>query len=145
MAAGKRGQRKRLKSRKKAISIRKRPKKLRQWYNRSMLKAPNAVRKGELGVNRAALQFSVSATTLKDHVAGRVVHGTNMRPKPYLSNEEEKELMEFLVECSKIGFGKTRREVMKLVEEIVERKGMKLPTGSCLMAGGFNFYKGGQS
>jgi len=109
-----------------------------------MLKALNAVRKGE---NRAALQFSVPATTLKDRVARRVVHGTNMGPKLYLSNKEEKELVEFLVECSKIGYGKTRREVMKLVEEIVERKGMKLYylLGSCLMASGFDFYKGGQS
>ena len=52
-----------------------------------------------------------------------------MGPKPYLSNEEEKELVEFLVECSKIGYEKIRQEVMKLIEEIVERKGIKLPSG----------------
>jgi len=68
-----------------------------------MLKAFNAVRKDKLGVNCAALQFDAPATTLKDRVAGRVIHGTNMGTKPYLSNEEEKELVEFLVECSKIG------------------------------------------
>jgi len=92
-----------------------------------MLKALNAVRKGEPSVNCTALQFSVPATTLKDPSAGRVVNSTNMGSKPYLSNEE-KELVDLLVECSKIGYRKTRWEVMQLIEEIVERKGMKLPS-----------------
>jgi len=96
------------------------------------------VRKGELGINQAALQFSVHTTTLKDWLAGRVVQGRNVEP----SNEEEKELVEFLVERSKIGYGKTRREKMKLVEEILERKEV---TFWEVIYGGFDFYKGGQS
>ena len=39
-------------------------------------------------------------TTLKDRLAGRVVHETNIGPKKYLSHEEEQELL-FL---SKIGY-----------------------------------------
>jgi len=42
-----------------------------------MLKALN---EGELHVNHAALQFDVPTTTLKDRVAGRVIHDTNMGP-----------------------------------------------------------------
>ena len=43
-----------------------RPKNLHQWSEESMLKAMHAVAKGKLGVNRAALEFNVSRTTLKD-------------------------------------------------------------------------------
>ena len=48
-----------------------------------------------MGVHTAALEFNVPRTTLKDRIAGRVAHGCNMGPKPYLTYEEEKELVEF--------------------------------------------------
>ena len=76
-----------------------------QWVN---VESFECSEKDELGVNRTTLQFDVPTTTLKDHVAGRVVNSINMGPKSYLSNEEEKEQVEFLVECSKIGCRKTR-------------------------------------
>ena len=102
-----------------------RPKKLRQWSNESMLRAIEAVKNGEMGQNRAALEYGVPRTTLKDRLSGRVVHGTNIGPKPYLTKEEEKELVDFLITCSKMGYGKTRSEVLKIVEAAVQKKGIK--------------------
>ena len=67
-----------------------RPKRLRQWTNYSMLRAMNAVKNGLMGQNRAALEYGVPCTTLKDRLSGKVVHGTSMGPKPYLTHEEEK-------------------------------------------------------
>ena len=32
------------------------------------------------GVNRAVLEFGIPCTTLKDRVAGRIAHGSNMGP-----------------------------------------------------------------
>jgi len=52
-------------------------------------------------------------------------HGTSTGPKPYLSIEEEKELVEFLLKCSKMGYGKTRSQVMKLVEATMKKNGRK--------------------
>ena len=101
-----------------------RPKRLRQWTNDSMLRAMNAVKNGLMGQNRAALEYGVPCTTLKDRLSGKVVHGTNMGPKPYLTHEEEKELVDFLIYCSKMGYGKTRKEVLEIVETAVRRKGM---------------------
>ena len=91
-----------------------------------MMKALDAVAKGKMGVDRAALEFNVPRTTLKDRIAGRVAHGCNMGPKPYLTYEEEKELVEFLMNCSKMGYGKTRQDVMKLVESYIVKKGITL-------------------
>lgn len=102
-----------------------RPKKHGLWSNDSMLWAMKAVQDGRMGINRAALEFAVPPTTLKDRIAGRVTHGTSVGPKPYLDREEEKELVDFLLKCSKMGYGKTRGEVLKIVEATMMKKGKK--------------------
>ena len=62
-----------------------------------MVQAMDAVKSGLLDVNRAALECGVPKTTLKDRIAGRVSHGTNIGSKPYLSKKEEEELVKFLI------------------------------------------------
>ena len=104
----------------------KRPKRLKQWTDVSMVGAMKALKCGSMGVNRAAAEFGVLRTTLKDRLAGRVVHGTNPGPIPYISADEEKQLVEFLVSSSKMGFGKTRGEVLLIVREMAARKGLAL-------------------
>lgn len=99
-----------------------RPKKLRKWSDESMKNAIAAVRTG-VGVNQAARNFSVPASTLKDRISGRVEHGKNFGPVPYLSSEEEAELVEFLTQCAAMGFGKTKREVVNIVERALKKKG----------------------
>ena len=88
-----------------------RPKRLCQWTDKQMRRAMEAVVKGELGVNRSALEHGVLRTTLKDRLTGRVKHGTKPGPVAYL-NQKEEELVKFLFECSSIGYGKTKREVL---------------------------------
>ena len=78
-----------------------RPKKLCQWNDDAMKRVYDAVINGKTGVNRAALVFNVPHTTQKDRASGRVIHGSDMGPKKYLTKEEEKELVEFLLNCSK--------------------------------------------
>ncbi len=102
-----------------------RPAKLRGWTNEAMIEAMKAVKDGKMGVNRAVLEHGVPKTSLKDRLAGRVVHGTSMGPKPYLTDTEEKELYDFLINCSKMGYGKTRGEVLKLVGATLKKKGKK--------------------
>ena len=67
-----------------------------------------AVASGECGINRAALDYGVPCTTLKDRLSGRVEHGRKPGPALYLNAVEEKELGEFLKSCASIGYGKTR-------------------------------------
>ena len=101
-----------------------RPKKLCQWTDEQMRRAMEAVKSGELGINRSALQHGVPSTTLKDRIAGRVKHGTKPGPVAYLEPKEEEELVNFLFECSRIGYGKTKREVLQLVEDAAKKKGI---------------------
>jgi len=48
-----------------------------------------------------------------------------MGPKSYLTYEEE-ELVTFLTNYSKMGYGKTRQDVMKIVEEYITSKSRNL-------------------
>ena len=97
------------------------PKKRKKWTKEQMVKAMEAVRSGS-GINRAALDYGVPHTTLKDRLSGRVKDGVLPGPEPYLASEEEKELATFLVDCAAVGFGKTRREVMGIVEQVILEK-----------------------
>ena len=73
-----------------------------------------AVREGETGVNRAALEHNVPKTTLKDQLSERVEHGKPIGRAPFLTPEKEKELYEFLVECVRLGYPKTRVEAIDM-------------------------------
>ena len=44
------------------------------------------------------------------------MHGVKPGPKPYLDEPEEKELSSYLKHCAKVGYGKTRKDVLCIVE-----------------------------
>ena len=106
-----------------------RPRKLRQWSETSLNKALELVALGKMGVNRAALECNVPPTTLKDRIAGRVAPGSKMGQKPYLTDDEEKELVKFVTDCAKMGYRKTRQDVMQIVEKYMVNKGREMRKG----------------
>ena len=59
-----------------------------------MKAALEAVASGS-SISRAAVDHGVPATMLKDRLAGWVQHGDKPGPKPYLDQDEEKELGDF--------------------------------------------------
>ena len=73
-----------------------------------MTGAMKAVADGLFGVNKAADEFGVPRSTLKDRLSGKVVHGARSGPTPYLSGVEEDELVKFLLTSTDIGLPKTR-------------------------------------
>ena len=40
--------------------------------------------------NKAAVMHGVPSSTLKDHLSGRVIHGSKPGPKPYLNVDEDR-------------------------------------------------------
>ena len=105
-----------------AVLIRRSPvKRRKQWTNIQMEKAMEAVMSG-VGINRAAMEHGVPRTTLKDRISGRVDHGDNPGPAPYLSKEEEKELGAFLKRSAALGYGKSRKQVMAIAEIYVKHE-----------------------
>ena len=77
-----------------------------------------------LRVRRAAMEHNVPKSTLGDHVSGRVKSGALSGPQKYLSDAEEQEFVQFLLCCSAVGYAKTRKHVLALVQRIDESKGI---------------------
>jgi len=101
----------------KPTAVTNRPKKRKQWTEQQMLSAMESATR--MSANKAAAKHGVPPSTLKDRISGRVKHGTKPGPASYLNQQEEKELTDHLVLCAQAGFGKTRRDVMNLVERYV--------------------------
>ena len=99
------------------------PKKRLRWSNESMVATMNAVSKG-CSINRAAVEHRVPRTTLQDRISGKVQHGTRPGPTPYLNKSEEGNLVEFLEVVPSVGYGKTRKQVMSIVESTARDKGI---------------------
>lgn len=88
-----------------------RPAKLRAWSDESMLQAMEAVKSSKSGINQAALDFGVRKTTLKNRLSGIGLPMEQTGPKPYLTQEEESELVSYLVKINVLKWGMAKREV----------------------------------
>ena len=97
------------------------PTKRKQWNKLSMIAAVQEVENG-MSTLAAARKHGVPRSTLHDRVTGRVKHGVNPGPAPYLSANEEKQLFDFLLLTRKIGYHKTRVKVARIVENIAQDK-----------------------
>ena len=87
-----------------------------------MEKAVKAVHHG-ISLRKASLMYNVPRSTLYDRATGRVAMDSKPGRRPYLTVEEEEELVSFLLKSAKIGYAHTRKEVLSLVRRIVESKG----------------------
>ena len=88
-----------------------------------MQKAMEAVEKGDT-IRMAAEKFSVPRSSLHDRVSGRVQHGKQPGKPPYLTLEEEEEVVKFLIKCANIGYPRTRAQALALVQQILDKKGI---------------------
>ena len=96
----------------------------KQWDSESMEMAVAIVERGETSVRRAAEIYNVPRSTLHDRVSGKIRIDSKPGKKPYLSVEEEEELVSFFLKCAKIGYSHTRREALAIVQRILESKGI---------------------
>ena len=88
-----------------------------------MLHAYNAVKESRMSIRQAAEAYHVPKSTLADRVSGRVKFGSHSGPTRYLSDDEEEELTRFLEGTASMGYAKSKKEVLAIVEEIVFLKG----------------------
>ena len=103
-----------------------RPQTFKHWTEAQMKKAIDAVQNQHYSFRRAAEEYGVPRQTLHDHVSGHVQFGQHSGPPRYLTDEEEDELENFLTGCASIGFARSRQQVIAVVQEVVNRKGMRV-------------------
>ena len=107
-----------------ACSLPRRGTTYRRWNSESMEKAVKEVELG-MPIRQACEIFSVPKSSLHDRVSGKVDCKARSGPTPYLSFEEEEELVSFLIQTAKIGYPHTKKQVLALVQRIVEGKGIE--------------------
>ena len=73
-------------------------------------------------VRRAALEYNVPKSTLHDRVSGRVKPGAKPGPSRYLNDEEEEEIVRWIIGCAEVGYAKSVKEVRAVVGAIVANK-----------------------
>ena len=89
-----------------------------------MAQATECAKSGTASYNKAAELYGAPKSTLKDRLSGRVKVGCCPGPRPYLHRSEEEEFTSHLLSASTIELGKTRYEVMRIVEGVAKQKGV---------------------
>ena len=75
-------------------------------------------------VRRAAETYGVPKSTLGDCISGRIVHGASSGASRFLTDDEEEELVAFILGCSTIGYSKIIKEILVVVQRTLELHGV---------------------
>ena len=102
-----------------------RSKKFKKWSEDIMEKAINAVINDGVLIRHAAEDYGIPKSTLGDRISGRILPGSSSGPRKLLTTEEEEDLVAFLRRCAAIGYPKSRKDLMELVQRILEGKGIE--------------------
>lgn len=95
----------------------------KQYDNERLKQAYDAVKENRMSVRKAALSYNVPKSTLNDRVSP---FGSHSGPSHYLSDEEETQLVHFLCNAASLGYARTKKEVLVIVEELVSAKGRQI-------------------
>ncbi|GFO12083.1 Jerky protein [Plakobranchus ocellatus] len=95
---------------------------------RLMLQAVDAVISGQMSQREAAKAFNIPRSTLRCHLPRHETYKhkvqkqpSNSRGKAIFSKKEEKELVDYLVNMHRCGFGRTRRDFMLKLQETLNK------------------------
>lgn len=100
----------------------------RKWDEVNMMNAMLAIERGN-SLRQAAEMYQVPKSTLFDHVSGKVAFGARSGPDPYLTMEEEEELVNFLLEVADVGYPHTKKQVFSIVQEVLSTKRINSSVG----------------
>ncbi len=106
------------------ITAQSRPSQYRNWSEDSMRRAYIAVMEKQMSIRQAAETFSVPKSTLCDRVSGKTKFGSHSGPERYLSDEEEDQLVRFILGASSMGYARTKKEVLAIVDTVLATKGI---------------------
>ena len=71
---------------------------------------------------RAELEFGVPKSIIRDKISGKTLPGATSSPERYLTNTEKHELVHFIKECARVGYAKTRKQIISIVELALKAK-----------------------
>lgn len=77
-------------------------------------------------MQQAAEAYDVPKSTLHDRITGKVPFDKKSGPPKYLTDAEEAELVNFIVESARMGYARSRKEVLTLVQAALKSKGKEV-------------------
>lgn len=83
------------------------------------MNAINAVKEGTLSLRKASKQFGVPAATIYAKIKTNVVKKNRKGPTPYLTEMEERSIVDWIIECSKRGHPRTSIDIRFAAKEIL--------------------------
>ena len=107
-----------------------RPEHYKEWDDESMAIAIKLVEKEGKSFRKVRDMCGIPISTLHNHVSGKVDPFSKPVPKPYLSPKEEDELVVFLLKCARMGYSKSRNQVLAIVQNIVNAKDLNVEISS---------------
>ena len=102
----------------------------KKWTEERMERAIKSITWNGVSVRRAAADYNIPKSTIYDRLSGKVLSGAICGAPKYLTDKEEEELESFLIGCSQIGFGKTRSDVIILVQKLLHSRGIERDVSS---------------
>ena len=106
------------------------PMQRKQWTEARMERAIQSITLNGISVRRAAADYNIPKSTIYDRLSGKVIPGAVCGAPRYLTDKGEEELESFLIGCAQIGFGKTRSDVILLVQKLLQSRGMQKDVSS---------------
>ena len=104
-------------------------KKYRGYSQESLTKAFKAVKEKNMPVQRAAREFGVPESTLRDRIKGKVgLQKTRSGPAPVLGVKEENKLVEYLQLLTDFGYSFSRSDVTNLATDYAVLLGKREPS-----------------
>ena len=99
----------------------------RQKYEAETLAhTANMVRSNSISLNQASKKFGVPKTTIQNAVHNKY-SGHKVGHKTFLNASEEQRIADWAMHMSKIGYGRTRQELVSTVKKILDDDGRVTP------------------
>ena len=95
------------------------------WKEDSLKDACKTIHNG-MTIRRAAEEYGVPKSTIYDHCCGKVLSGAKSGPRTYLTVAEEDELVTFLCGVSSVGYSRTIKQIVEMVQAVVDLKGLRV-------------------
>lgn len=89
---------------------------------KKLLLAVADVEKGICSLRDASVKYGLPKSTIWDRASGKIAFGAISGPQKYLTGTEEEQLVKFLLGAAKIGFPRSKKQVLSIVRASLAKK-----------------------
>ena len=97
-----------------------------KWSSEDISCAITEIRNG-LSYRKAERKYGIPKSTLHLYAIGKIELGSRPGPRSILTTAEEEQLVQYVVEMSRIGYGCTKQQVQDMVQAIIEKNNRPNP------------------